>query len=278
MTDALRSDKSSTPGDAPDRERDARIEELLLTGLDHYFGGRHELAINVWTRVLFLDRGHAKARAYIERARGAIAERQREADELFHSGADALRRGDRAAARELLTSAVERGASGEEALALLHRLDRLEVAAAPVQTGLPPRQADLERRVAKRAASRRDPRIVWVAAGIVTGILIAASVGAYLWIVADPLTIGTSQSVLPSMPEDPLPVPSACEIRLARAHDLFDRGRIRDALALLDGGDPDDRHRAAFDALRATIQRELLEAGRKAASLDPSPVASRSAR
>ena len=102
MTDALRSDKSSTPGDAPDRERDARIEELLLTGLDHYFGGRHELAINVWTRVLFLDRGHAKARAYIERARGAIAERQREADELFHSGADALRRGDRAAASEVL--------------------------------------------------------------------------------------------------------------------------------------------------------------------------------
>jgi thioredoxin-like negative regulator of GroEL len=278
MTDALRSDRSSTPGDAPDRERDARIEELLLTGLDHYFGGRHELAINIWTRVLFLDRGHAKARAYIERARGAIAERQREADELFHSGADALRRGDRAAARELLTSAVERGASGEEALALLHRLERLEVAAAPVPTGVAPRQADMERRVAKRAASRHDPRIAWVAAGIVTGILIAASVGAYLWMVADPLAIGTSQSVLPTMPEDPLPVPSASEIRLTRARDLFERGRVRDALALLDSGEPDDRHRAAVDGLRATIQRELLEAGRKAASLDTSPAASRSGR
>ena len=57
---------------------ESRIEELLLAGLDHYFSGQHELAISVWTRVLFLDRSHARARAYIERARGAIAERQRE--------------------------------------------------------------------------------------------------------------------------------------------------------------------------------------------------------
>src|SRR5688500_10396326 len=91
MTDALRSDR---PGDAPDRERDARIEELLLSGLDHYFAGQHELAINVWTRVLFLDRGHARARAYIERARGAVSEKQREGDELVHSGAAAFQRGD----------------------------------------------------------------------------------------------------------------------------------------------------------------------------------------
>ena len=39
MTDALRSDRPSNP-DHPDRDRDARIEELLLTGLDHYFAGR----------------------------------------------------------------------------------------------------------------------------------------------------------------------------------------------------------------------------------------------
>ncbi len=68
----------------PERERDARVEDLLLTGLDHYFAGQHELAISVWTRVLFLDRGHARARAYIDRARSAIAERQREGEELVH--------------------------------------------------------------------------------------------------------------------------------------------------------------------------------------------------
>ena len=75
-------------------ERDTRIEQLLLAGLDHYFAGEYERAISAWTRVLFLDRGHARAKAYIERARGAIGERQRESDELLHRGVDAFNRGE----------------------------------------------------------------------------------------------------------------------------------------------------------------------------------------
>src|SRR6187200_2435042 len=118
MLDPLRDQESS----------ESRIEELLLAGLDHYFNGQHELAISVWTRVLFLDRTHARARAYIERARGAIAERQREGEELIQSGAAAFQRGESQAARRLLTSAVEHGAATEEALTLLERLDRLEAA------------------------------------------------------------------------------------------------------------------------------------------------------
>ena len=126
MTDPLRTDHLPERGDVPERERDARVEELLLAGLDHYFAGQHELAISVWTRVLFLDRGHARAKAYIDRARSAIAERQREGDELLHTGAAAFDRGDAGVARTLLTSAVERGAQSEEALVLLERLNRFE--------------------------------------------------------------------------------------------------------------------------------------------------------
>ena len=118
MTDARRSDRHSNP-DHPDRDRDARIEELLLTGLDHYFAGRHDLAINIWTRVLFLDRSHGKARAYIERARGALAEKQREAEELLQIGADALTRGDRATARELLDTCARQCADTGLQLAAL---------------------------------------------------------------------------------------------------------------------------------------------------------------
>src|SRR5262245_44632696 len=124
MTDPLR----STASDATARDHDARVEELLLAGLDHYFAGRYELAINVWTRVLFLDRGHARARAYIERARSAVSERQREGEELVHTGAAAFARGESQAARRLLTSAVERGAATDEALALLARIERLDAA------------------------------------------------------------------------------------------------------------------------------------------------------
>src|SRR6185312_4213491 len=126
MTDPLRTDRLPDGGELPERERDARVERLLVAGLDHYFAGQHELAISVWTRVLFLDRGHARAKAYIDRARGAIAERQREGEELLHTGAAAFDRGDAGAARRLLNSAVERGAGSEEALVLLERLNRLE--------------------------------------------------------------------------------------------------------------------------------------------------------
>ena len=68
----------------PSSSRDQRIEQLLLAGLDRYFAGELEHAIQVWSRVFFLDRGHPRARAYIERARGAIAEHQREAEARGH--------------------------------------------------------------------------------------------------------------------------------------------------------------------------------------------------
>src|SRR5262249_13559776 len=125
MSDPLRFDAAS---EVAGRDHGPLVEELLLTGLDHYFAGQYELAINVWTRVLFLDRGHARARAYIERARSAVSERQREGEELVHTGAAAFERGESKAARRLLTSALERGAATDEALALLARLDRLEAA------------------------------------------------------------------------------------------------------------------------------------------------------
>jgi hypothetical protein len=256
MTDALRSDRSA---EALDRERDARIEELLLAGLDHYFAGQHELAINVWTRVLFLDRGHATARAYIERARCALSEKQREGDELLHTGAAALNRGDRAAARQLLTSAVERGSSGEDALALLHRLDRLDAASAQLE--LPPaeRSADAQRRSQMDSGVRRvDSRVAWVAAGLAGGILIAALAGTYLWIAADPYDTKSPGVIAPALAEDPLPVPAACEIRLSRARDLFAQGRLSEAAAELEPGDPDERHRESMDELKAAIQRQLL--------------------
>ena len=261
MTDALRSDRAGEP---PDRERDARIEQLLLSGLDHYFAGQLELAINVWTRVLFLDRGHARARAYIERARSALSERQREGDELLHAGAAALNRGERAVARQLLTSAVERAPSDDEALALLHRLDRLDAASTQIGVPIVQRASNSQRRDAAEPVSpRRGSRIAWVATGLVAGVVIAALTGTYLWVVADPFDLNVTYTNSPPATEDPLPVPAPCELRLIRARDLFDKGRLREAAAELDAGDPDERHRASMDELRAAIQRQLLASGRQ---------------
>src|SRR6266478_4066230 len=116
MSDPLRTDGSRLQDAASASDRDAKIEQLLLVGLDHYFAAEYDQAINVWTRALFLDRSHARAHAYIERARSALAERQRQSEELLQNGVAAFERGEGSEARRLLQAALERGAQADEAL------------------------------------------------------------------------------------------------------------------------------------------------------------------
>jgi tetratricopeptide (TPR) repeat protein len=266
MADSLR-DQDTSAAFPPGRE--SRIEELLLAGLDHYFSGQHELAISVWTRVLFLDRSHARARAYIERARGAIAERHREGEELLQTGAAALSRGDTDDARRLLASAVERGARPEEALAMLERLERLTPADVDVVAAPRPRTRRYTQRLGRSAQARTERRgvraatlLLVLAIGLATGVLamIARSSGAWPW--------NLSWSLSPSQPGgggaakvqlEPLPVPSSSEVSLARARAWAGSGRLRDALAALEAIRPGDPLRAQADDLRARIQQQLLD-------------------
>src|SRR5688500_13807172 len=133
---------TSGPRRAPEpaEEDDARIEHLLVTGLDHYFAGEFEQAINLWTRVLFLDRTHDRARAYIERARSAQAGRQRISEALVHQGLDAFDKGEVVRARELLSDALDQGASHDVALGVLGRIDRLEVGQGAALRDIPARR------------------------------------------------------------------------------------------------------------------------------------------
>src|SRR6476646_1107899 len=146
MSDPLRNDPARANEPVSEADREAKIEQLLISGLDHYFTGQYDQAINVWTRALFLDRSHARARAYIERARSALAERQRESEELLQNGVAAFTRGEGDEARRLLQAAIDGGAPSEEALAVLERLNRLEAAVAPASAAR-----------SGRAAHRRAP-------------------------------------------------------------------------------------------------------------------------
>jgi hypothetical protein len=275
MTDPLRSDPHPEAGAVPDPERDreARIESLLLAGLDHYFNGQHELAISVWTRVLFLDRGHARAKAYIDRARSAIAERLREGDELLHTGAAAVDRGDAGAARSLLNSAVERGAASEDALVLLERLNRLEHANAPARTIASRPLTDTADYSPLPGVDRpSSSRVVWVATGVFAGLAVA---GVIAWIAL------TRPEWLPMPPAasgpgavqaaEPLPVPASAEVWLSRARRYSEDGRLRDALTALQAIAPTDARNNEADELRAAIQSRLLEAARKSPASPPLP-------
>jgi hypothetical protein len=258
MTEPLR-DSARTPLPPPDdADRATRIEELLVSGLDHYFAAEYEHAINIWTRVVFLERDHDRARAYIERARSAIAERQRESEELLHRGVDAYKSGDVANARDLLTRAVDQGAPSDEALVLLDRLDRLEGVGfdAPLYRRASPARPSAA--TALSPAGRRPLR--WVIAGIVVVTVVAAVVfggaPALSWMTEVPTaTPRAAQAVA-----DPLPIVRTPDTLLDRARGLYAGGHLYDAMRLLERIDIGDPARADADHLRADIQRALLTA------------------
>ncbi len=261
MADSLRTDSTRALDAASEADRDAKIEHLLLVGLDHYFAARYDEAINVWTRALFLDRNHARARAYIERARSALAERQRESEELLQKGVAAFARGESDQARSLLQRALESGAPSDEALAVLDRLNRLETApSAPAPAwvrrdrgsmGSPPV-------VAGRAPSRvRLAVSILLLMGVVlTGVYAAGSWDAVDWLVR-PATGAAAPP--PPVPTDVGPsAPRRGEIALARARSLVGGGHLRDALAALDLVRSTDPQKPDADRLRGEIQRQLL--------------------
>jgi hypothetical protein len=254
----------------PDLDRDAKIDELLLAGLEQYFGGRYQEAINIWGRVLFLDRGHQRARAYIERARGALAERLRTTEELVQEGAAALDRGDGAAARRLLSAAVATGEPHDLAHAYLDRLDRLS--ARPQERDPRPRTAGAngadQAGRGLRAGPARPVRalpIIGAAILVAVVILFAASRDLLRPLVAREWRQAPAAGAATT--PDPLPVPRPSEVALGRARDLFQSGHLKAALAALDGVSEADPLGTDAVRLRTEIQRILLES---AAAL-PSP-------
>ena len=239
-------------GASPDPDREARIEELLLAGLDRYFAGHYEEAINIWTRVAFLERGHGRARAYIERARGAQAERQRESEELLHRGIAAYQAGDTNAARALLMQAVEEGGPTDVALSFLQRLNRFDVATEQAR----PRGTRQVSGTTRSAPEKRWLPTVLASAGVATAIvLIALPVAS--WIAELPVAAPQAEAVRP----EPLPIVRTSEMLLARAKTLHEGGKLKDALLMLDRITRTDPLKPEADRLRAIVQRDALAAG-----------------
>lgn len=250
----------------PGADREAKIEQLLLTGLDHYFDGQYDQAINVWTRALFLDRGHARARAYIERARAALAERQRESEELLQRGLAAFDRGSSVEARRLLEAAMLRGAPRDEALSVLDRIQRLAPGSLAVGPSSDPDGPTVAPSPRAPAASGRQPRwqvVAWFA------FTLAVVLGAFAVAGLIPLRLTWGQMppgeaaapVSPSPADTVLALPRRGERALTRARGLAETGRLRDALVALDPIAITDEERPAADRLRADVQRQLMTAG-----------------
>jgi hypothetical protein len=262
MFDPLRTDASRAGDAESDPDRDAKIEQLLLDGLDRYFAAQYDEAINVWTRALFLDRNHARARAYIERARRALAERQRESEELLQSGVAAFSRGEREEARRLLRDAIGRGAPPDEALAVLGRLDRIDQGA--IRPDMPAARIEAPR-PAQLQAPRRPPKASRpMLAVLVTALAVAAGC-AWLflasgldWQVFFGMTADAPPQFAPNVREFEPGLPLRGEMALARARMLAGAGRLHDAIAALETVRPTDFHRGEADRFRADLQQQLI--------------------
>jgi len=280
MSDPLRHDPAhALDGGASKPDRNAKIEQLLLTGLDHYFAAQHEQAINVWTRALFLDRSHARARAYIERARSALAERQRESEELLHNGVAAFNRGDAGEARRLLQAAMTQGAPPDEALAVLDRLNRLEQGSAAPRPDIAAR-ADARWQALPQRRGASPPLIgvallfalavILVGGAFIVGTSVPFEWRSLLTLQPPPLSPAVSSS-----PDAGPSVPRRGEMALVRARAFAAGGHLRDALTTLDLVQPTDPQKEDADRLRADIQRQImaLSVSDPPAAEQPPPVA-----
>jgi tetratricopeptide (TPR) repeat protein len=240
-------------------DRDSQTDALLVQGLDQYFAGQYEEAIHVWTRVLFLDRSHARARAYIDRARTALAERQRKSDELLQASQQLLDCGDTGAARDLLRQAVASTGDDERAAALRLKLERVE------RLSVPPPATRLAIRPAPEvvpgwAWPRRSPAMVGVIATVAAGVLLL--VGLTSPGLRDWMGFGSSNETLAaSTAPARMPVLSSSDVAVIRARTLYGRGRLAEALQALDRVEDGSPIRSDADALRVEIQRLLLAGG-----------------
>jgi tetratricopeptide (TPR) repeat protein len=240
-------------------EREARVEALLVDGLDLYFAGRYDEAIHLWTRVLFLDRAHARARAYIDRARTALAEQHRRSDEMLHASAELMAGGHTDQARDLLARATAASGDDARAAALRWRLEHLERARAGASSG-----RSVPAAPSRLAADRRVDwrRLIWIGAAVVVVVMAVALRPA----VRAALGLAPADPPLPvSIEPVTRPVLSSTDVALVRARTLYARGRLAEALRALDGVDRQSTSRATADQLRVEIQQLLLRTGRASA-------------
>ena len=263
MSDSPRTDGSRAFAAASEADRDAKIEQLLLTGLDHYFATQYDHAISVWTRVLFVDRTHARARAYIERARSALVERQRESEELLQSGVAAFQRGDGDEARRLVQAAIDGGAPTDEALAVLDLLNRRLRTSPVVAPTAPARRA--RSGVVPPAAKLPAPwsaltiALLFVLALAAAGAYSAAVWGPLDWRDVFPLQSPPTRAAGAVVAREPtVAPPRRGELALARARARAADGHLRDALTALDLVRPTDPQKAEADRLRGEIQLQLI--------------------
>jgi tetratricopeptide (TPR) repeat protein len=276
--------------------------ELLRQGEALYDRGLYHEAVHVWTRILFLDRGNPEARLRIDRAKEAIAERERRLDADLAEAKALFESGNLREARERVRSVLSVDGGHSEAVALeaaIEELDRRNdpprgtdalagLAARPaaplngaeVAAAVPPMPAQgvvfRVPKVSRPSSGRSRPSVTsrfQMTAFVLVSLSLFAAALLYLrenWdaIVSDGAYAhpsGLAPAVLPERLA--ASVPDLSELRYYNGQRLFTQGRYREALAELRLVDRDSRVVSEARSLVLRIEERLLRdpAGREAA-------------
>jgi tetratricopeptide (TPR) repeat protein len=116
-------DPVSPPGDS---DGGTKTSDLLRQGRAFLNAGHYQQAINVWTRILFLDRGNLAAREAIDKAKRSMAERQRELDALVGEAAKRAEKGERPKAKRLLARVLTLDPRHTEGRGLWEKIEATE--------------------------------------------------------------------------------------------------------------------------------------------------------
>ena len=250
-----------------------KSDALMRQGEELFALGMFSQAIHVWTRILFLERGHVEAREAIERGKKAVAEQHRLLDLELAAATDLFERGESEQAAAKVRSVLSLDPRNHEGHQLAGRIHaaarRIETAlgtAVPAREPSPETKRGLLLRVS-HASPRRDARMAHasplkMASFVLGAILVFASGALYLhlnWesIVSDgafsagALSRGVSERAA-------VPLPATSDLYYFNGARLFAKGRYRDALDELSLVERDSAAAESARGLILRIEERLL--------------------
>ena len=259
--------------------------------------GMFSQAIHVWTRILFLERGHVEARRAIERGKKAVAEQHRLLDMELAAASELLERGEseQAAAKvQSVLSLDPRNHEGHQLAGRIHAAARRREAARRSETGLGTAAAAVTAReptaATKRglllrvshSSQRRDARAAHasplkMASFVLAAILVFASGALYLHLNWDSIVSdgafragGALSRTVSGRASAPLPATS--ELYYFNGARLFKKGRYRDALDELSLVERDSVVAERARGLILRIEERLLRAVSELGTNEPNKV------
>ncbi len=118
-------------------DAEPRVQALLDEGQGAFEREEYQSAIDAWSRIFLIDIDNQEAARRIERARQLKAERERETEEVFHTGVARFDAGDWEAAREAFRKVLDEQPSYVLAREYLDKIDEREAAGENGKPGLP---------------------------------------------------------------------------------------------------------------------------------------------